>query len=187
MRCSSLAALTTLRHDILKGILRRAVHRAGIASTLEPPLRRLPGLAEGASTSADGASIRVEARGDILLALPQGITIADVSIIHPLSINTLPAAAATAGAAAARRDQQKRAAYSRVELNGYTFVPFLIENYGRLGQPAMALLVVRERVRNRQVQDVWVETGDQLVDVLTKALPGPSMAEVRKRFVLLET
>jgi hypothetical protein len=36
MRCSSLAALTTLRNDILKGILRRAVHRAGIASTLEP-------------------------------------------------------------------------------------------------------------------------------------------------------
>jgi hypothetical protein len=101
MRCSSLAALTTLRHDILKGILRRAVQRAGIASTLEPPLRRLPCLAEGASTSADGAIIGVEARGDILLALPQGITIADVSIIHSLSINTLPAAAATAGPAEA--------------------------------------------------------------------------------------
>jgi hypothetical protein len=140
MRCSSLAALTTLRHDIVKGILRRVVHRAGIASTLEPPLRRLPGLAEGASTSADGASIRVEARGDILLALPQGITIADVSIIHPLSINTLPAAVATAGAAAARRDQQKQAAYSSVELNGYKFVPFSMESYGRLGQPATALL-----------------------------------------------
>jgi hypothetical protein len=42
MRCSALAAQTTLRHDILKGILRRAVHRAGIASTLEPALRRLP-------------------------------------------------------------------------------------------------------------------------------------------------
>jgi hypothetical protein len=47
--------------------------------------------------------------------------------------------------------------------------------------------VVRERVRNRQVQDVWVETGDQLADVLTKALPGPAMAEVRERLVLLET
>jgi hypothetical protein len=32
-------------HNILKGIVRRVVHRAGIASTLEPPLRRLPGLA----------------------------------------------------------------------------------------------------------------------------------------------
>jgi hypothetical protein len=37
MRCSALAQQLTLRHDILKGILRRAVHRA---STLEPALRR---------------------------------------------------------------------------------------------------------------------------------------------------
>jgi hypothetical protein len=47
MRRSALAAQTTLRHDILRGILRRAVHRAGIASTLEPALRRLPGLTDG--------------------------------------------------------------------------------------------------------------------------------------------
>jgi hypothetical protein len=79
MLCSSLAAHTTLRHDILKGILRRVVHRAGIASTQEPALRRLPGLARGAGISASGASTRVEARGDILLALPGGITIADIS------------------------------------------------------------------------------------------------------------
>jgi hypothetical protein len=41
--------------------------------------------------------------------------------------------------------------------------------------------VVRARVDNREVQDVWVETGDHLADVLTKALLGPSMAEVRER------
>jgi hypothetical protein len=140
MRCPALAAQLTLRHDILKGILRRAVHRAGIASALEPPLRRLPGLAAGAGTSPDGSPIRPEARGDILMAMPQGISIIDVSVIHPLSINTLSAAATAAGAAAARRDQQKRAAYSRVEPNGYAFVPFSIESYGRLGRPAMDLL-----------------------------------------------
>jgi hypothetical protein len=137
MRCPSLAAHTTLRHDILTGILRRVVHRAGIASTQEPALRRLPGLAGGAGTSA---STRVEARGDILLALPGGITIADISITHPLAIKTLAAAATTAGAAAARRDQQKRATYSRVEPNGFPFVPFSVESYGRIGQPAMKLL-----------------------------------------------
>jgi hypothetical protein len=140
MRCPSLAAHTTLRHDILKGILRRVVHRAGIAFTQEPTLSRLPGLARGAGISASGASIRVGARGDILLALPGGITIADISVIHPLSINTLPAAATTAGAAEARRDQQKRATYARVEPNGFPFVPFSVESYGRLGQPAMKLL-----------------------------------------------
>jgi hypothetical protein len=105
MRCPSVAAHTTLRHDILKGILRRVVH---IASTHEPALRRLPGLVGGAGTSSTGASTRVKARGDILLALPGGITIADISIAHPSAINTLAAAATTAGAAAARRDQQKR-------------------------------------------------------------------------------
>jgi hypothetical protein len=129
-----------LRHDILKGILRRAVHRAGIASALEPALRRLSGLAEGAGTSADGSAIRVQARGDILLVLPQGIYITDVSVIHPLSQNALPRAAATAGAAAALRDRQKRTAYARVEPNGYGFIPFSVETYGRLGQPAMKLL-----------------------------------------------
>jgi hypothetical protein len=140
MRCSALAAHFTLRHDILKGILRRAVHRAGIASTLEPPLRRLPGLAAGAGASADGSAVRPEARGDILMALPQGISIADISIIHPLSLNTISRAATMAGAAASHRDQQKRMAYARVEPHGYGFVPFSVETYGRLGQPAMKLL-----------------------------------------------
>jgi hypothetical protein len=134
MRCPSIAAHTKLCHDILKGILRRVVHRVGIASTQEPALRHIPGLAGGAGTSASGSSNRVEARGVILLALPRGITIVDISITHPLAINTLAAAATTAGAAAARREQQKRATYSRVEPNGYPFVPFSVESYGPIGQ-----------------------------------------------------
>jgi hypothetical protein len=93
MRFPSLAAHTTLRHDILKGILHRVVHRVGIASTHKPTPRRLPGLPLGAGTSVSDARIQVEARGDILLALPGSITIADTSVIHPISINTLPAAA----------------------------------------------------------------------------------------------
>jgi hypothetical protein len=112
MRCSPLAAHFTLRHDNLKGILRRAVHGAAIASTLEPPLRQLPGLPAGAGTSADGSAFRPEARGDILMALPQGISIADISVIHPLSLNIISRAATTAGAAASLRDQLKRTAYA---------------------------------------------------------------------------
>jgi hypothetical protein len=81
MRCPSLAAQTTLRHDILKGIWYRVVHRAGIPSALEPPLRRLPGL-------ADGSPLRPGASGGILMALPRRITISDLSVIHPLSIHT---------------------------------------------------------------------------------------------------
>jgi hypothetical protein len=66
--------------------------------TLEPALRCLPGLAEGAGTSAISNSTRFEALGDILLAQPRGIIIPVVSVFHPLSINTLSVAAATAGA-----------------------------------------------------------------------------------------
>jgi hypothetical protein len=129
-----------LRHDILKGILRCAVHWAGIASTLEPTLRQLPGLAAGAGTSIEGSAIRPEARGDILLALPQGISITDISVIHPFSLNIISRAASTAGAAASHRDQLNRTAYARVEPHGYGLVPFSVETYGRLGQPSMKLL-----------------------------------------------
>jgi hypothetical protein len=66
----SLAAHNTLCHDILKRTLLRVVHRPGIASTQEPALRRLHGLAVGSGTFASGASTWVEAWGDILLALP---------------------------------------------------------------------------------------------------------------------
>jgi hypothetical protein len=64
----------------------------------------------------------------------------DFFVIHPLSINTLLAAAAAAGAEASSRDQQKRNAYVCVEPNGYVFVSFSVESYGRLGTPAMKLL-----------------------------------------------
>jgi hypothetical protein len=81
MRCPSLAAHTTLRHDILKGILRCVVHRAGTASTQEPTLHRHLRLTGGAGTP--GASTPVEARCGILLAFPVGTSIADISIPYP--------------------------------------------------------------------------------------------------------
>jgi hypothetical protein len=76
------------------------------------------------------------------MALPQGISIADLSVVHPLSLNVMIIswAATTAGAASSHRDQRKRTAYARVEPHGYGFVPFSVETYGRLGQPAMKLL-----------------------------------------------
>jgi hypothetical protein len=60
-------------------------------------------------------------------------------VAPPLAINTLATAATTAGVAAACREQQKHATYSRVEPNGYPLVPFSVESYGRIGQPAMKL------------------------------------------------
>jgi hypothetical protein len=109
-------------------------------SALEPPLRRLPGLADGAGIAADGSPFHPEARGDLLMALPRGITISDISVIYLLSINTLPRGTTTAGAAASHRDQQKRTAHARVEPNGSGFVSFPMETYGRIGHPTMKLL-----------------------------------------------
>jgi hypothetical protein len=54
MVCSSVQGQSSMRRDILKGKLRRIVHPAGVASTLEPVLRCLPGLQAGVTASGDG-------------------------------------------------------------------------------------------------------------------------------------
>jgi len=133
MTCKSLSGAMTLRHDILKETWRRIAHRAGVASTVEPALRALP----GAHAAAAGA--RPESRGDLLLVLPGGLTVADVSVIHPAAATYLQAAR-TAGGAAAVRDQAKRAHYQSADPNGYAFTPLSTETFGRLGKPAMELL-----------------------------------------------
>jgi hypothetical protein len=140
MRCPSLAAHTTLRHDILKGMLHHVGHRAGIASTQEPALRHLPVLTGGAGTvtSASGISTRVEARGDIHLAFPGGITIADISVIHPSSINTLKLASGSGNYGRRSCCSARLTEASHVCTSGakrLPFVPFAVESYGRLGQP----------------------------------------------------
>jgi hypothetical protein len=56
------------------------------------PSDAFPSLGAGNSTSVDGAAIHPGARGNILLALPNGISIAYVPVIHAPSINTLSAA-----------------------------------------------------------------------------------------------
>jgi hypothetical protein len=141
MTCSCVKGKATMRHDILKGILRRAIHRAGVASTLEPTLRRLPGLEAGAYGASRGTEAAgLEASGDILLALESGMSVVDVSITHPSGVSNRAAAATTDGAAAARRDREKRRTYGQLEPNGYPFIPFSVETYGRLGKPAISLL-----------------------------------------------
>jgi hypothetical protein len=45
-----------------------------------------------------------------------GRSIADVTAVHPRSLNTLLTAAATVGVAAAQQDQQKRGVYARAGL-----------------------------------------------------------------------
>jgi hypothetical protein len=60
----------------------RVVHHAGVASALDPPQRRLPGLEAGATSTRDGVS-QMGARGDVLVALDLGMTVVDVSDMQP--------------------------------------------------------------------------------------------------------
>jgi hypothetical protein len=70
MVCTSVRGQLTMRHDLLKGIVRRVFHRAGVASTMEPTLCRLPGLQAGVTAPAGGGGItRLAGRGGVLLAL----------------------------------------------------------------------------------------------------------------------
>jgi hypothetical protein len=133
MCCKTQAGGMQLRHEILSNIWRLISHRAGIASSAEPMLRRLPGAQ--ASANAD----RPDSRGDILLVLPSGLTVADVSVVHPAA-NTNRRAARVEGGAAAAREAMKRARYETGDPNGYAFVPLVVETYGRMGKAAMGLL-----------------------------------------------
>jgi hypothetical protein len=134
MTCSTLSGAMTLRHDFIKDIVRRIFQRASVASSVEPVLRPLRGAQAAALTN------RQEERGDILAVLPDAVTVIDVSIVHPAASTYMRQAASTEGAAAAARDQAKRARYQLTNPDGYDFIPFSVETFGRIGKPAMALI-----------------------------------------------
>jgi hypothetical protein len=93
-------------------------------------------MACGASGGTESAGL--EARGDILLALESGMSVVDVFITHPSGVANRAAAATTDDAA--RRDREKRRTYGQLEPNGYPFIPFTVETYGRLGKLAISFL-----------------------------------------------
>jgi hypothetical protein len=108
-----------MRHDIVKGSLRRAIHGAGVASTLDPTLCRLPGLQSRAYGGTGGTeAVDMEASRDILLALESRMSVLDVSIMQPSAGANRAAAAMTDGAAAVLRDRKKRLTYGRLDPNG---------------------------------------------------------------------
>jgi hypothetical protein len=133
MTCKSQCGAMQLRHEIIKDTWRLIANRAGVASSVEPVLRRLPGAQASANAN------RPDSRGDILLVLPGGLTVADVSVVHPAA-STYVQAARSVGGAAAARDQAKRVRYATADPNGYAFIPLSVETFGRMGKPAMELL-----------------------------------------------
>ena len=154
MTCKTMAGAMTMRHDILSGNWRRLGTRAGIASSLEPTIMALPG--------ANGAPrVRRDSRGDVLYALAEGLTIVDISVVHPAA-TSFARVGRDPGGAAAKRDADKRAKYQTAVPNGYAFTPLSHETFGRLGKPAMELL--------NKLANVAAESGVYKESFVTNAL-----------------
>ena len=147
LACRTLTGSRTLRHDIVKDAWRRAARRAGMDTTVEPPLaplrnghpRPIAQMARrgaGADDQADGD------RGDILIILPDAMTVVDVSVVHPAAPSYAPRAARVdgAGSAALRRERDKRRCYQVAATGAYDFEPLVSETFGRLGGAAKAFL-----------------------------------------------
>ena len=166
MTCSRDSGSMTLRHEVLKESVRRICQRSGVASSAEPMTRHLQGAQAAARAQRD------ESRGDILMVMPDTLLVVDISVIHPAAETYRHGAATTAGHAAAARDRQKRTRYQQADPTGYDFSPFSVESFGRLGQPAMALL--------KKLADVAASTNSvHAEDFITNALRELSVALIR--------
>jgi hypothetical protein len=93
----------------------------------------------------------------------------DVSVVHPAADSFVGAAARAPGAAAAARDLHKRNLYLRRGFDrGFELVPFSVESYGRLGEPAMrflATLAATAASGGRVSQRAFMEGALRLVSV----------------------
>ena len=116
MTSTSLRGVMTLRRDIRKSIGRRLANRAGVASSMEPTIRTLPGV------QATAVSNQPDSREDILFMIPSGLTVADVYVLHPAS-TTHVHTAQTMGGAATLRDAAKIAIHTSADPNGYALIP----------------------------------------------------------------
>jgi protein-tyrosine-phosphatase len=148
MTCNKLQGYRTLRHDMLTEAVRLSVNSAGLSSVAEarvPPTCRAAAAAAppaGAEAPARAQAVPVNARADILVAMAHHHQVhVDVSVVHTTAASFVEAASLEAGAAAKARDRQKRDHYRRRGfVQAFELVPFSVETFGRLGDPAMGFL-----------------------------------------------
>ena len=143
MSCPSLAGFRTSRHNFMQALVRYLFSAGTLSTSMEPLERLLKTLRAGDKGYGK--------RGDIICLLLDEILNVDLSMIHPAAQEYRAAAAKGPGEAAKIRDRQKRNDHAKEGNQGYTFVPFSIETYGRLGKPAEELL--------KSVADVAASTG----------------------------
>ena len=92
-----------LRNDVLKGIRHRIACGAGVATSVQPVLRPLQ------ASQSDAIANSLESQGDILLALQDALTVADVTVVQPATATYVNAAACAESSKGAVRDQAKHA------------------------------------------------------------------------------
>ena len=105
----------TLRQDYLSKVWCDAARCAGVASAVEPKLRELqmqPGVRRHENA-------REDARGDALLAMPEGMLVIDLNVVHALAVTFLQGTVAAGksaevdSAAAAMGEHNKEDEYRR--------------------------------------------------------------------------
>ena len=138
------SGVRTLRHDHLNRVWCGAARCAGVATAVEPKLRALqmqPGVRRHAQARGD-------ARGDALLAMPEGMLVLDVNIVHAPAVRVprgdsghrLISRCGWRGSGDRGEGQggQVTAATSMAAL--YEWVPVVMESGGRLGKGSMRVL-----------------------------------------------
>lgn len=143
MTCTKMSGLRTWRHNHVQNSVRCGGRTAGLTTTWEPKERHF----NNAQVGEEGYG----KRGDILIGMMDDWLNVDISITHPCKDTTRAKASKVAGAAAAQKARDKRSTHETEGTPGYTFVPFIVETYGRLGVDAEQLL--------KELADVAASTG----------------------------
>lgn len=142
LACKATNRLTTMRHDAIRDVMRDALRRAGIGSSLEPGLAALHREAQG----PEGDGVRRprcsvgDSRGDILAVLDGAQTVYDVVVVHPGCKSHRKVASEVVGGAVERAAKRKVDHYNQWANGTYEFVPLAIETHGRLCKAFMQVL-----------------------------------------------
>jgi hypothetical protein len=132
MTCPKMSGVRTMRHNQIQNSVRYGCSKAGCDTSWEPK--------EGSMQELQCGDEGYGRRGDILVSTLEDLLNVDVSVTHPAMHSVRVKASKTPGAAAEERDKQKRRYHEKNGTPGYSFVPFSVETYGRLGKDAENLL-----------------------------------------------
>jgi hypothetical protein len=131
MTCDKVSRHRTWRHNHVRAAVRYGGTTAGCDTSWEPK----EGLMKDKELGDKGHG----KRGHILISVLDDLLMVDISCVHPTG-GTMRGKKSKQAAAATARDKAKRRDHAKDGAPGYTFVPFSIETYGRLGVEADKLL-----------------------------------------------